>query len=92
VQRDLDSEFKVSIENWTNGFVPPADFPSPGRMCFQSHASESDHVYSGGYNCSLASNIVFEFTFAQACRYKIFAVQLQRVKIDSLGVMRSYLE
>ena len=92
VQRDLDSPFKIRVENWTNGFVPPADFPSPTRMCFSAHAAENTHVFSGGYNMTLASQIQFEFAFAVPCRYKIFAVQLQRVKIDSLGIMRAYLE
>lgn len=92
VQRDLDSPFKIRVENWTNGFVPPADFPSPTRMCFSAHAAENTHVFSGGYNMTLASQIQFEFAFAVPCRFKIFAVQLQRVKIDSLGIMRAYLE
>ena len=40
----------------------------------------------------LASKIVFEFQFAVAVKYRIVAVQLMRVKIDSLGTMRSSLE
>jgi len=92
VQRDLDTVQKVNAELWTNGFVAPADFPSPGRMCFANHAAEGTHYYSGGYNMTLASNVDIEFKFASACRYKIWAVQLQRVKIDSAGRMRAFLE
>ena len=92
VQRDLDSVQKVEIENWTNGFVPPADFPAPGRVCFASHAAEGTHIYSGGYNMTQASNVDITFEFAAAVRYKIFAVQLQRVKIDSAGKMLAFLE
>ena len=92
VQRDLDSKQKVEIELWQNGFVPNDDFPAPGRMCFANHAAEAAHTYSGGYNMTLASNVDFQFTFAQACRYKIFAVQLQRIKIDPVGRLASYLE
>ena len=92
VQRDLDSKQKVDIELWQNGFVSNDDFPSPGRMCFANHAAESAHIYSGGYNMSLASNVDFEFTFDQAVRYRIFAVQYQRIKIDAVGRLASYLE
>ena len=92
VQRDLDSKQKVEIELWQNGFVPNDDFPAPGRMCFANHAAEAAHMYSGGYNMTLASNVDFRFTFAVACRYKIFAVQLQRIKIDPVGRLASYLE
>ena len=92
VQRDLDTVQKVESELWQNGFVPPADFPAPGRLCFASHAAEATHMYSGGYNMSLASNVDIEFTFAAACRYKVIAVQLQRVKINSNGRIRAFLE
>ena len=92
VQKDLDTDYKIKAELWTNGFIPPTDFPSPGRLCFAAHASESSHLYSGGYNMTLASNVHFEFSFKVPVRYRLIAVQLQRVKIDSLGIMRSYLE
>ena len=92
VQRDLDTVQKVESELWQNGFVPPGDFPAPGRLCFASHAAEATHMYSGGYNMSLASNVDIEFAFAAACRYKVIAVQLQRVKINSNGRIRAFLE
>jgi len=92
VQKDLNTDYKIKAELWTNGFIPPTDFPSPGRLCFAAHASESSHLYSGGYNMTLASNVHFSFSFPVAVRYRLVAVQLQRVKIDSLGIMRSYLE
>ena len=91
VQRDLNNKQKVEAELWQNGFVPPTDFPAPGRMCFAAHAAEGAHIYSGGYNMNLASNVDFEFTFAEAVRYRIFAVQIQRVKIDSGGTIASFL-
>jgi len=92
VQRDLDTKQKVDAELWSNGFIGSDDFPQPGRMCFANHAAEGTHYYSGGYNMTLASNVDIEFKFATACRYKIWAVQLQRVKIDSAGRMRAFLE
>ena len=93
VQKDLDTPEKVACELYVNGFSPPVDFPSPGRLCFAAHCAEgSTHMYTGGYSMNLSSNITFEYTFAAACDVRIVAVQLQRVKISSLGVMRAYLE
>jgi len=92
VQRDLNSKQKVEIELWQNGFVPPTDFPAPGRCCFAAHAAEAAHIYSGGYTMNLASNVDIEFQFPTAVRYRVWAVQLQRVKIDSAGTISAYLE
>ena len=64
-------------------------FADVGALC---HAAEAAHIYSGGHNMTLASNVDIEFEFAAACRYKIFAVQLQRVKIDSAGTIMAFLE
>ena len=86
VQKDLNTQNKVDAELWVNGFVQKnADFPPPGRLCFASHCASNSHVYTGGYNQQLASTIQYDFTFSGACRYKIIAVQLQRVRIDSTG-------
>ena len=84
-QRDLDTKEKIECELWA--------FPNAGRICFASHASDDNtHMYSGGYNMTLASNIVFEFAFDTEVDYRLVAVQLQRVRLDSLGIMRAYLE
>ena len=91
VVKSLDTPEKVKAELWTNGFVPNGTFKSPGRMCFASHASQSDHLFSGGYNMQLASNVDFSFTFASPVRYKIVAVQIQRVSIDAVGKIRASL-
>ena len=86
VQKDLDSQQKVDAELWVNGFVQRnGDFTSPGRLCFAAHCASNSHVYTGGYNQQLASTIQYDFTFSGACRYKLVAVQLQRVRIDSTG-------
>ena len=91
-QRELDGKHKIDVELWCNGFCAPTDFPHPGRMCFASHCGESSHAYTGGYNMTLASNITFELRFAVACRWKIIAVQYQRVVINALGQVQAYLE
>ena len=92
-QRDLDTKEKIDAELWTNGFNTPDDFPNCGRICFASHSSDDNtHMYSGGYNMTLASNIVFEFAFDTEVDYRLVAVQLQRVRLDSLGILRAYLE
>ena len=91
VQRDLNNKQKVEAELWQNGFVPPPAFPAPGRMCFAAHAAEASHIYTGGYNMNLASNVDFEFVFDQAVRYRVFAIQIQRIKINSAGEIASFL-
>jgi hypothetical protein len=90
-QKNLDTQNKVDAELWVNGFCPPPDFPNPGRLCFAAHVASTPHTYSGGYNQRLASNIQYEFTFDQAVRYKLVAVQLQRVEIDAAGKMTASL-
>ena len=92
VVRDLDTASKVKAELWTNGFIPNKEFPGPGRMCFAAHCAQSDHVFSGGYNMTNASNVDFEFQFPVAVRYRVIAAQIQRVSIDALGVIRARLD
>ena len=92
VVKSLDTAEKVKAELWTNGFVPNSSFPNPGRICFAAHAAHSDHLFSGGYNMQLASNVDVSFTFAAACVYKVVASQIQRVTIDALGKLRARLE
>lgn len=91
-QRELDGKHKIDVELWTNGFCAPTDFPHPARMCFASHCGESSHAYTGGYNMTLASNVTFEVRFPVACRYKIIAVQYQRVTISALGQVQAFLD
>ena len=92
VQKDLEDVQKINIENWEQGFCEPADFPSPGRLCFSAHSADNTHLYAGGYNMSLASNIQVGIRFPSECRFKLYAIAYQRVKIDELGHVRSYLE
>ena len=91
-QKELDGKHEIECELWSHGFAAPADFPSPGRMCFASHTGEISHAYSGGYNMTLASNIVVEVRFPVACKWKIVAVQHQRVNINADGSVRAFLE
>lgn len=92
VVRDLDTPQKVKAELWTNGYISNSSFPGPGRMCFAAHCSQSDHMFSGGYNMSNTSNVDFAFKFAENVRYKVVAAQIQRVSIDALGVIRARLD
>ena len=92
VQKELDEPHKVDLESWCNGFTHPVDFPAPGRICFACHCGESSHMYTGGYSMTLASNIVFELAFPSECRWKIIAVQYQRVTISTVGQLSTSLE
>ena len=93
VQKNLDTPEKVKCDLWVNGFKPNTEFPGCGRLCFANHCAEgSTHMYTGGYSMGLSSTITFEYSFGSACDVRIVAIQLQRVKINALGVMRAYLE
>ena len=92
VQKDLDTKSKIDAELWSNGFCPPDDFPCPGRLCFAAHTAKSSHLYSGGYNQQLVSTISYEFEFAEAVKWKLVAVQLQRVSIQADGKVVANLE
>ena len=91
-QKELDGKHKIDLELYSHGFVAPADFPSPGRICFAAHCGELSHVYSGGYDMTMASNIVVELRFPSACIWKIIAVQHQRTTIKVDGSVRAFLE
>ena len=91
-QKDLNNADKIQMELYSNGFTANSEFNNCARLCFASHAAESTHHYSGGYNMQLASNVSFEFKFAENVDYRLYAVQLQRCSIDSLGLIRASLE
>ena len=93
VQKSLDSTSKIESELYTNGFNPPEDFSSPGRLCFASHCSgDSTQIYSGGYNMEQATTLSFRFKFDQAVDYRLVAVQLANAKIDGGGILTSTLD
>lgn len=91
VLKDLDTPEKVKIDLWVNGFCPPVDFPSPGRLCFAAHAARADHVYSGAFNMTDMSNVDFEFKFPSEVSYRVIASQIQRITIDAAGKLRGGL-
>ncbi len=92
VQKDLDSVEKIAIELYENGFDDNAHFPQCARLCFASHCCDNSYAYTGGYNQQIASTIQYDFEFAEAVKYKLVAVQLQRVRIDALGRMSAKLD
>ena len=92
VQKDLDSKEKIAIELYENGFDENSLFPQPARLCFASHCCDNSYAYTGGYNQQIASTIQYDFTFDEAVKYKLIAVQLQRVRIDALGRMSAKLD
>jgi hypothetical protein len=93
VQKSLDTPRKVDSELYTNGFNPPEDFGSPGRLCFASHCSaDSTQLYSGGYNMEQATTLQFRFSFAEPVDYRLVAVQYANCKIDGSGILSSTLD
>ena len=91
-QKSLNNKEKVEMELWTNGFVGNSAVNPPARLCFAAHASESESMYSGGYNMQLSSQITVEVTFPSTVDFRIFAVQLQRISISPLGLVQSSLD
>jgi hypothetical protein len=92
-QKLLDTKRKVETENFVNGFNPPADFASPGRLCFASHcATDSTQIYTGGYDMSHATTLQFRFSFAEAVDYKLVAVQYANCRINGDGILTSTLD
>ena len=92
VQIDMDTKEKILCSMYENGFDENVDFPHPGRICFASHCCDNSYAYTGGYNQQIASTIQYDFQFPSAVKYKLVAVQLQRVRIDALGRMTAKLD
>ena len=90
-QRSLNTPTKIAMELWTNGFVGNSSVNVPGRLCFAAHASESETVYTGGYNMQNSSQITTEVEFAEAVDFRIFAVALLRIDMDGVGRLSSTL-
>ena len=91
VIRCLENKQKIQMELYSNGFVHNSLVNTATRISFAGHASD-DHVWSGGFNMSLNSQIALELKFDQTVDYRVFAVQYQRVHIDGIGIMTSSLE
>ena len=91
-QKTLDSAAKVQMELWSNGFVGNSFCNSPSRLCFASHAAEAENRWTGGFNMQLSSQIQIEIAFPEAVDYRIFAVQLQRVTVNSIGLIQASLD
>jgi len=91
VQRDLESAQKCRVELWSNGFTGNNYCNTASRMCFNAHGSD-DKIYSGGYQMSLSSQINVDVSFPAAVDYRVYAVQYQRVTINSTGHVQSSLE
>jgi len=90
-QRTLNTPTKIAMELWTNGFVGNSAVNVPGRLCFAAHASESETIYTGGYNMGNASQITVELEFAEAVHMRVFAVSLLRIDMDGVGRLSSTL-
>jgi len=91
-QKTLNTPEKVEMELWSNGFIGNEKCNSPGRLCFAAHCSEAENMYTGGFIMQLSSQISVELEFAQTVDYRVFAIQLQRVTVNSLGLVQASLD
>jgi hypothetical protein len=92
--KSLDTDQKNRIELWTNGYDGNTYFSMVGRLCFAVHAAESDsqNIYTGGYNMKLASNVDIRVKFPKAVKCKVFAVQIERHGITKNGNLTASLD
>ena len=93
-QKTLDTLKKNEIELWTNGFAGNDHIDMPGRLCFAAHAAESDSnfVYTGGYNMKLTTNYDVRIKFPKKVKFRVYAVQLQRIQISNMGIISASLD
>ena len=91
-QKTLNTPEKVQMELWSNGFIGNSKCNRVGRLCFASHAAEAENMYSGGFNMQLSSQITVDIEFASNVDYRLFAIQLQRVTVNSLGLVQASLD
>ena len=91
-QKSLDSAAKCQMELWSNGFVGNSFCNCPSRLCFASHAAEAENLYTGGYNMQMSSNVTVEVEFAEGVDFRVYAVQLQRVTVNSIGLIQASLD
>ena len=91
-QKSLDSAAKCQMELWANGFVGNSFCNSPSRLCFAAHAAEAENMYTGGFNMQLSSQVSVEIEFPENVDYRVFAVQLQRVTVNSIGLVQASLD
>ena len=91
-QKNLDSAAKCSMELWSNGFVGNSFCNSPSRLCFASHAAEAENLYTGGFNMQLSSQVTVEVEFPEGVDFRVYACQLQRVTVNSIGLVQASLD
>ena len=90
-QRSLGSAHKVAMELYSNGFVHNNVANNCSRISFSAHGSD-DGIWSGGFAMQLNSQINLHLKFDQAVDYRVYAVQYQRITINSIGLVQSTLE
>ena len=84
-QKTLNTPEKVQMELWSNGFIGNSKCNRVGGLCFASHAAEA-------FNMQLSSQITVDIEFASNVDYRLFAIQLQRVTVNSLGLVQASLD
>ena len=91
-QKSLNTPEKVQCELWQNGFIGNDYVNSPSRLCFAAHAADAESMYSGGFNMQQSSQVTIEVEFAENVDFKIYAIQLQRITVNSLGLVQASLD
>ena len=87
----IDSKQFSALNNAVNGFVYNGSQKQPTRFQFAPNSSQYSASYTGGFDFSSVSQVVLRLRSAAAVLFKVIAINLATVKMDSSGVMRSYL-
>ena len=87
----LDSQQFSDLNNAVNGFVFNGSQQQPTRFIFAPNSSQYASAYSGGFDFSNVSQVVLRLRSSVSVIFKVVVVNLATVKMDSSGVMRSYL-
>ena len=90
--RDLNDSSKIRMHNYSEGFQNHPQCKAITRICFGSHSSESSTTFTGAMNFRNTSQTKLVVTFPSACEFRVVAVQLMSVQIESSGQLKAYLD
>jgi hypothetical protein len=86
IVRDFDRPEKVLMHNYSEGFQNHTKCKAISRICFGSHSSESSTTFTGAMNFRNTSQTKLTVKFPVAAEFRVVAVQLMSVQIESTVV------
>jgi hypothetical protein len=90
--RDFNTPEKLLLHNYSEGFQNHAECKQITRLCFGSHSSENSTTYTGSMNFRNISQTKLILKFPVKVDFRLVAVQLMSVQIESTGLLKAYLD